>query len=81
MSTRRCSRAHGGVVTFRVRASGRLMVLGRAGLAFKIFFPRSENNFEAGFSGFKVGRFSCASPEQENYRRSALEKSGFKQIS
>ena len=57
MSTRRCSRAHGGVVTFRVRASGQLMVLGRAGLVFKIFFPKSENNFEAGFSGFK---FFCA---------------------
>ena len=30
------------------------MVLGRADLVFKIFFPKSENNFEAGFSGFGV---------------------------
>jgi hypothetical protein len=32
------------------------MVLGRADLAFKVFFLRSDNNFEAGFSGFKANR-------------------------
>jgi hypothetical protein len=38
------------------------MVLGRAGLVFKIFFPESKNNFEAGFSGFEVVGFLRASP-------------------
>jgi hypothetical protein len=32
------------------------MVLGRADLVFEMFFPKSENNFEAGFSGFRRSR-------------------------
>jgi hypothetical protein len=45
------------------------MVLGRADLVFKIFFSKSENNFEAGFAGFKVdGGFLRASPEQKNHQ-------------
>ena len=39
--------------------------MGRADLVFKVFFPKSENNFKAGFSGFEVGGFLCASPEQK----------------
>jgi hypothetical protein len=44
-----------------------MIMLGRADPdpVFKIFFPESENDFEAGFSGFKAGGFLCASPEQE----------------
>jgi hypothetical protein len=38
----------------------------RADLALKIFFSKSENNFEAGSSGFKADGFLCASPEQKN---------------
>ena len=53
---------------FLFKASGRLIMLGRADLVFKVFFPGSENNFEAGFSGLEVGDFLCASPEQKNYQ-------------
>jgi hypothetical protein len=42
------------------------MVLERAGLVFKVFFPKSENNLKAEFTGFKVGDFLRASPEQKN---------------
>jgi hypothetical protein len=40
------------------------MVLGR----WKTPFPKSESKFEAGFSGFGVGGFLYASPEQKNDR-------------
>jgi hypothetical protein len=57
-----------GFFTFLFQASGRLMMLGRADLVFRIAFPNSENNFEAGFSGFKVDGFLRASPEKKNYQ-------------
>ena len=57
-----------GLVIFLFKASGRLMVLGRVYLVFKIFLPKSDNSFEAGFSGFGVGGFLHASPGQKNYQ-------------
>jgi hypothetical protein len=56
---------------------------GRAGLVLQVFFPKSENNFEANFSRVEVlhSVFTSRSPPKKSATSSILEKFDLKSLS
>jgi hypothetical protein len=56
-------------------------LLGMAGLVFKIFFPKSENDFKCGFSRVEVGDFPSGNCEAKTSQTSTLEKAASKLFS
>jgi hypothetical protein len=67
--------------TSQIPLGPRGKLLGRAGLVLQIFFPKSENNFECGFSRVKISDFPSGDRKAKTSQTFTLEKTASKLFS
>jgi hypothetical protein len=67
--------------TSQIYLEPREKLLGRAGLVLQIFFPKSENGFECGFSRVKVSDFPSGDRKAKTSQTLTPEKAASKLFS